>query len=147
MCGGADQDVAILLDQPTHGTPLGPGCFWEPSSAADGITAWLRHLCCCRAVGQQIWTTGSDGQYANTGAQTDLWCGPGSAKIAIKHFFSNTTTGNEVSRLQCSAMRAIQGGVSMLRMQCSEACWLKAVPLATLCRLTATAGCPGVTPE
>ena len=51
-------------------------------------------------MGQQIWTSGSNGQYANTGAQADLWCGPGSAKIAIKHFFSDPGTGNEVSRLQ-----------------------------------------------
>lgn len=35
--------------------------------------------------------------YVNSAAHADLWCGPGSAKIAIKHFFSNATSKTEVS--------------------------------------------------
>lgn len=34
--------------------------------------------------------------YVNSAAHADLLCGPGSAKIAIKHFFSNATAMKEV---------------------------------------------------
>ena len=80
-------------------------------------------------MGQQIWTTGSDGTFQNTGAQADLWCGPGSAKIAIKHFFSNTTTGNEVSRLQCGAIFSAMQGQMRMPMQCCEASWHTPYPI------------------
>ena len=42
--------------------------------------------------------------YVNSAAHADLWRGPGSAKIAIKHFFSNATAKTEVSRQSISFM-------------------------------------------
>eukprot|EP00891_Asterochloris_glomerata_P000594 jgi/Astpho2/594/Aster-x0445 len=79
----------------------------QPTAAASSQT--LAIVFQCRAVGQQIWTTGSDGTFQNTGAQADLWCGPGSAKIAIKHFFSNTTTGNEQFEGGSPTFEAVDG--------------------------------------
>ena len=32
----------------------------------------------------------------NSAAHADLWCGPGAAKISIKHFFANVTAKQEV---------------------------------------------------
>ena len=44
--------------------------------------------------------------YVNSAAHADLWCGPGSAKIAIKHLFSNATAETEVSIQSISFMHS-----------------------------------------
>eukprot|EP00891_Asterochloris_glomerata_P000595 jgi/Astpho2/595/Aster-x0941 len=82
-------------EQPNPGpNGVGPGQLSSQPTAAASSSS-LSIVFQCRAVGQQIWTTGANGQYANTADQADLWCGPGTAKIPIKHFFSDPSTGNE----------------------------------------------------
>ncbi|DBA92813.1 TPA: hypothetical protein ACH3X1_002998 [Trebouxia sp. C0004] len=47
--------------------------------------------------------------YVNSAAHADLWCGPGSAKIAIKHFFSNATSTREAFIGGSPSFEAIDG--------------------------------------
>ena len=63
-------------------------CSYAVSSAANCPFLTLR-LCLTDAT--------NPSQYVNSAAHADLWCGPGAAKIAIKHFFANTSTQTEVS--------------------------------------------------
>nr|QOL01269.1 putative extracellular protein TR9_072 [Trebouxia lynnae] len=64
----------------------------------------------CRAVGNQIYTANaSTGQYANTAAHADLWCGPGTAKVAIKHFFSDVSTKTEAFTGGKPSFEAVDG--------------------------------------
>lgn len=70
--------------------------FSTPSQPSSGYTSQSSTiLFACRAVGNQIYTTNATMSYVNSAAHADLWCGPGSAKIAIKHFFSNATAMTE----------------------------------------------------
>ncbi len=72
--------------------------------------------CVSAAWAKAVWCTDRDtavlahadasdsSAYVNSAAHADLWCGPGSAKIAIKHFFSNATAETEVSIQSISFM-------------------------------------------
>ncbi|KAL3141927.1 hypothetical protein ABBQ32_004579 [Trebouxia sp. C0010 RCD-2024] len=72
--------------------------FSTPSQPSSGYMSQPSTiLFACRAVGNQIYTTNATmpSDYVNSAAHADLWCGPGFAKIAIKHFFSNATAMKE----------------------------------------------------
>lgn len=47
--------------------------------------------------------------YVNSAAHADFWCGPGSAKIAIKHFFSNATAKTEAFIGGSPSFEAVDG--------------------------------------
>lgn len=58
----------------------------------------VMHLCCNLAYVAKscLYADATSGSYENTAAHADLWCGPGAAKVAIKHFFSDPTDKTEV---------------------------------------------------
>ncbi|DBA71866.1 hypothetical protein WJX79_007937 [Trebouxia sp. C0005] len=80
-----------------------------PSSNRNTETSTI--LFACRAVGNQIYTTNASDSsaYVNSAAHADLWCGPGSAKIAIKHFFSNATAKTEAFIGGAPSFEAVDG--------------------------------------
>ncbi|KAA6429474.1 MAG: hypothetical protein FRX49_00867 [Trebouxia sp. A1-2] len=80
-----------------------------PSSNSNTGTSTI--LFACRAVGNQIYTTNASDSsaYVNSAAHADLWCGPGSAKIAIKHFFSNATAKTEAFIGGAPSFEAVDG--------------------------------------
>ncbi|DBB13189.1 TPA: hypothetical protein ACH3X3_004937 [Trebouxia sp. C0006] len=80
-----------------------------PSNNRNTNTSTI--LFACRAVGNQIYTTNASDSsaYVNSAAHADLWCGPGSAKIAIKHFFSNATAETEAFIGGSPSFEAVDG--------------------------------------
>ncbi|DBA80638.1 TPA: hypothetical protein ACH3X1_007886 [Trebouxia sp. C0004] len=55
------------------------------------------------------------GKSTNTGAHADLWCGPGMAKIALKHYFSDPSTQKEVYTGGMPSFEAVDGsGIAVM---------------------------------
>ena len=66
-----------------------------------------------------FFAAGSDGKYANTAAHADLWCGPGAAKVAIKHFFSDPSSKTEVKASPLTRARHLQACKPLICAYCT----------------------------
>ncbi|KAK9835283.1 hypothetical protein WJX74_009037 [Apatococcus lobatus] len=81
--------VVSIGSNTTQPDPVSDVPGLAPASTPRAAASASQILFTCRAIGQQIYTAGPTGQYNQTGAQADFWCGPNAdAKISIKHYFS-----------------------------------------------------------
>ncbi|DBB03678.1 TPA: hypothetical protein ACH3X3_011004 [Trebouxia sp. C0006] len=102
------QTTPQALPAPASAFSLPTTTTTMPSSSGDAT-------CSLPVAPWECRFTLNTGKYTQTGAHADLWCGPGMAKIALKHYFSDPSTQKEVYTGGMPSFEAVDGsGIAVM---------------------------------